>query len=240
MNEWVFVYDQWNPEDQHIREALSTLSNRYWCTRGAAEEATQSGCHYPGTYLAGGYDGLEKIIAGEAINHEVLVNWPNWLYLTFTMKNGSWFDVEKVHIRHYRQELDLQRGLLTRDMHVVEPEGRETILRSVRLVHIRYPHLAALQWAFIPQNWSGHIQVRSVLDAGIINGNVERYREMNGKHFRVLHSGLHRQGELYMVTEALQSHIRTAQGVRTHCSGATVIQSIRPAGIQYGDGRIPH
>jgi alpha,alpha-trehalase len=223
-NEWVFRYDRWDPDDQQVREALCTLSNGYWGTRGAAEEATQSGCHYPGAYLAGGYDRLDKIIAGETINHEVLVNWPNWLYLTFSLEDGSWFDLEKVHIRNYCQKLDLQRGMLTRDIHIVEPEGRETHLHSVRLVHMRYPHLAALKWTFIPQNWSGRIRIRSGMDARIINENVERYDEMNGKHFRVLKSGLHRQGELYMVTEALQSHLQTAQGLRTHCSGAPVIE----------------
>ncbi len=39
--------------------------------------------HYPGTYLAGGYNRLRTDIAGRVVENEDLVNFPNWLALTF-------------------------------------------------------------------------------------------------------------------------------------------------------------
>ena len=192
MNEWKLTFDHWDIKDQKAREALCTLGNGYWATRGAFEEATQHDGHYPGTYVAGVYDRCERIIAGETVSHETIVNWPNWLYLTFAMDNGQWFSMEQVQVNTYRQELDLQRGVLSRYIHFSEPKGRETILQAIRLVHMEHPHLATLQWTFTPLNWSGRLHVRSALDSGISNENVDRYREMNTKHYRLLDSGFHR------------------------------------------------
>lgn len=47
------TYEEWDPNHEPLREALCALGNGYFVTRGAAEEATAGGPHYPGTYLAG-------------------------------------------------------------------------------------------------------------------------------------------------------------------------------------------
>ncbi|WP_454062547.1 glycoside hydrolase family 65 protein [Candidatus Nitrospira salsa] len=223
MNEWKLQFNRWDPEIQQVREALCTLTNGYWSMRGAAEESTQHGCHYPGTYLSGVYNRLEKTIAGEIVNHETLVNWPNSLFLSFKMESGSWFDLEKVHVQEFCQELDLHRGLLSRRIHFIEPAGRETTLHSTRFLHMRFRHLAAVKWEIFPHNWSGQLQVRAGIDTGIINKNVERDKEMHGKHVHIVKSGFFQEYGPYVVAETLQSHIRAAQSFRAECSGAPII-----------------
>jgi len=74
MNEWELTYNEYNTEDEPLREALCTLGNGYFATRGAAEESNSDGIHYPGTYLAGGYNRLKSEIAGRIIENEDLVN----------------------------------------------------------------------------------------------------------------------------------------------------------------------
>ena len=37
MSEWIFRYDGFDPGKQGLREALCTLGNGYFATRGAAE-----------------------------------------------------------------------------------------------------------------------------------------------------------------------------------------------------------
>mgnify|MGYP000080958888 CR=1 FL=1 len=74
MNSWLLHYDGFEPEQQNQREALCTVGNGYFCTRGAAPEAVADDVHYPGTYLAGGYNRLETTIAGRTIENEDLVN----------------------------------------------------------------------------------------------------------------------------------------------------------------------
>ncbi|MFW6318430.1 MAG: hypothetical protein ACOC06_08195, partial [Halorubrum sp.] len=51
-------------------------------TRGAFEEASAGGPHYPGTYVAGSYNRLESEVSGRVIENEDLVNIPNWLPLS--------------------------------------------------------------------------------------------------------------------------------------------------------------
>jgi len=80
---WRWVYEGDDPSAELLREALCTLGNGRFATRGAAEWASDDGTHYPGTYLAGGYNRLETEVAGRGIVNEDLVNFPNWLPLTF-------------------------------------------------------------------------------------------------------------------------------------------------------------
>ena len=52
--------------------------------------------HYPGTYLAGGYNRLRTDIAGRVVENEDLVNFPNWLALGFRIAGQVWFDARSV------------------------------------------------------------------------------------------------------------------------------------------------
>ena len=111
---WVLVYEGFDPAQEGLREALCTLGNGYFATRGAAPEAGADEVHYPGTYVAGCYDRLVTEVAGRAVENEDIVNVPNWLPLTFRPADGEWFDVRRLEVLGYRQELDLRRGVLTR------------------------------------------------------------------------------------------------------------------------------
>lgn len=89
---WSLVFDGFDQAQEGVREALCTLGNGYFATRGAAAWAVADGVHYPGTYLAGGYNRLETDIAGRVVENEDLVNFPNWLALDFQIGDGPWFD----------------------------------------------------------------------------------------------------------------------------------------------------
>ena len=81
------------PQQEGLREALCTLGNGYFATRGAAPESAADGTHYPGTYIAGCYNELRTEIAGRTVENESLVNAPNWLPLTFAAEDGPWLDL---------------------------------------------------------------------------------------------------------------------------------------------------
>ncbi len=108
--DWVLSYDGFDPAVEGLREALCTLGNGYFATRGAAEEAEADEVHYPGTYLAGGYNRRVTELAGREIENEDLVNLPNWLPLTFRPEGGDWLNLRRMEILAYAQELDLQAG----------------------------------------------------------------------------------------------------------------------------------
>ena len=109
-----------------LREALCTLGNGYVATRGAAPDCGADAVHYPGTYLAGGYNRLTTI-AGRDVENEDLVNLPNWLPLTMRIDDGAWMCLDTVEIVAYRQELDLRQGVLRRTVRFRDPQGRHAV-----------------------------------------------------------------------------------------------------------------
>jgi Glycosyl hydrolase family 65, N-terminal domain len=133
---WSLVYEGFDPAQERLRETLCTLGNGYFATRGAAAEGAADEVHYPGTYLAGCYNRLPSVIDGTTLEHEDLVNAPNWLPLAFRRPGDPWFALASVTVLAYRQELDLRRGVLARDMRVRDAAGRTTRVQSERLVHM--------------------------------------------------------------------------------------------------------
>ena len=215
MNTWSLVYDEFVPEKEGLREALCTLGNGYFATRGAAEESAADGVHYPGTYLAGGYNRLQTIIAGRTVENEDLVNWPNWLRLRFAPRDGARFELAEVEVLSYRQELDLARGLLVREIRFRDPEGRDTTLCSRRIVHMGDCHLAALEVTITPENWEGPLEIHSALDGRVRNEGVARYHELDSNHLEPLESAPLDERGILLRVQTRQSEIQMAQAART-------------------------
>ncbi|MEE9568045.1 MAG: glycosyl hydrolase family 65 protein [Candidatus Binatia bacterium] len=221
MNHWKLQYEGFDPDQELLREALCTLGNGYFATRGAAEEAKADNIHYPGTYVAGGYNRLTTRISGRDIVNEDIVNFPNWLCLTFQPENGEWFNLLSVEILSYRQELHLNNGLLVRNVRFRDKQGREFTVTSRRLVHMGNPHLAAIETSITAENWSGRIRIKSELDGSVINAGVTRYRQLNSKHLETVSMGPVDQDGVYLLVQTNQSRIQVAQAARTqvYCRG---------------------
>jgi len=215
MNDWTLSYDRFEPEQEGLREALCTLGNGKFATRGAAEESEADDIHYPGTYMAGGYNRLKTEIAGRTIENEDLVNFPNWLHLTFRPAGGDWLNLLGSKILDYRQELDLRQGVLRRTFRVSDRQGRETSLTCRRIVHMGTPHFGAIEWVLRPENWSGGIEIRSGLDGRVVNANVARYRQLANTHLVALTAEQFDSDSIMLVVETNQSHIRVAEAART-------------------------
>ena len=213
MTPWSLVYEAFDPAQEGLQEALCTLGNGYFATRGAAPEAVAGDVHYPGTYVAGLYNRLGTEMAGRVIENEDLVNVPNWLVLQVCI-DGVSFSLDDVEVLDYRRELDIRRGLLVRHIEFADADGRETVLTERRLVSMDDPHLAAQQLTALARNWSGTLTVRSGIDAGVINSGVARYRELASRHLEILTTGA--DGDLvFAEVQTTQSAVRVAQVART-------------------------
>jgi len=215
MSEWILQYEGFDPDQERLREALCTLGNGYFATRGAAEEAIASVIHYPATYLAGGFNRLTTDIAGRPIVNEDLVNFPNWLRLTFQPEGGEWFNIQAVEILSYRQELHLKNGLLIRNFRFRDKQGNEFTISSRRLVHMGNPHLAAIETSITSENWSGKMRVKSELDGSVINAGIERYKQFNSKHLETLSMGNVTDDTVHLLVRTTQSRVEVAQAART-------------------------
>jgi trehalose/maltose hydrolase-like predicted phosphorylase len=217
-NPWKLIYDTYDPAQEGLREALCTLGNGYFASRGAAPESKAGDIHYPATYLAGGYNRLETEISGQIIENEDLVNFPNWLYLNFRIENGEWFDLGKVEILSYRQELDIYEGVLKRALRFQDKEGRISQVVCQRFIHQRLVHLGCQKLSIIAENWSGVIEFQSALDGRVINSGVKRYRELNSQHLVPLANSCHGDDIICLKVRTSQSEINMAQAMRTRIS----------------------
>lgn len=116
---WVWAYEGYDPEKERLREALCTLGNGYFATRGAAPETPAAEKHYPGTYVAGCYNRLTSSVQGRQVENEDVVNLPNWLPLRYRIRpagsrTGPWLTPDHAYLVDHRQWLDLRGGILNR------------------------------------------------------------------------------------------------------------------------------
>lgn len=224
VDEWTVEFEGFEPSDEGRREALCTLGNGYFATRGAAPESVSDAVHHPGTYVAGVYNRLGSEIAGRWVENESLVNVPNWLPLRFRIDDGEWISDSTAEVLEHRVELDLRGGLLTRHTRFADSAGRVLRLTQRRFVSMRDEHVAALQTVLVPENFSGTIEVLSALDGTVLNDGVARYRDLPSSHLE--HLRTHREGPevVCLHVQTNQSHIRIAQAARTRisCDGQAV------------------
>lgn len=230
MSAWSVVYDGFEPEREKLREALCTVGNGYFATRGSAPEATADAVHYPGTYAAGCYNALGDTVEGREVVNESVVNLPDWLATGLRFDEGPWFEAGSVELTRYRQTLDLRRGVLVRDLAFRDGSGRSTRVVQRRFAHMEYEHVGALQTTVMPEDWSGTLTVRSVIDGRTANSGVERYRDLADTHLRVERAEVLGENTALVETETVQSRLRIAQGIRTsaHSGGRPQAGEYRP------------
>jgi trehalose/maltose hydrolase-like predicted phosphorylase len=213
---WTLVFDGWDAADEGRREALTTLGNGCFATRGAAPESVADAVHYPGTYAAGCYNRLSDQLGGREVEHESLVNLPNWLDLRFAVEDGEWFDLTSARILFYRVRLDMRRGMLIRELRFVDPAGRHVSVRQRRFVHLVHRHLAGLHTVFTAQGWHGRLRVASGVDGSVVNTGVARYRGLSCRHLDIVRAEELVVGEsVRVVACTTQSAQRIAVAART-------------------------
>ncbi|MZF86012.1 glycoside hydrolase family 65 protein [Streptomyces sp. SID5643] len=235
MSDWTWEYEGYDPTAERLRESLCTLGNGCFATRGAAPECRAGLVHYPGTYAAGCYNRLESTVAGRHVVNEDLVNLPNWLLLRFRVRRTGgawcpWFSPDTSALLDYRHVLDLRRATLTRTLRFRDGDVGVLGVRQTRLVHMGDPHLAALRTVFTPEDWSGEIEIQSCLDGDVINGNVHRYRALNGSHLTHVRTGAQEPDTVWLGCRASTSGIGVAMAARTVVADRSAASSeLRPA-----------
>jgi trehalose/maltose hydrolase-like predicted phosphorylase len=217
--EWTLAYDSFDPEEEGLREALTSTGNGYFCTRGALAWAEADGVSYPGTYMHGGYNRETTIMAGMPVLNEDLVNLPNWLLLELRIEGEETIGMNNVELLSYRHEYDIRNATVVRILRVRDRAGRETTLDTRRFISMADMHQAAMQWAITPENWSGKVDVISTLDGRVTNRGVARYRQLEGRHLDPVSPRTFGPEVIALEVRTRQSRIYVAEAARTRIYG---------------------
>ena len=216
---WILSYDGFGPQAEGLRESLFTIGNGYFATRGAASDSSADTVHYPGTYLAGGYNRLVTEIHGRSIEYEDLVNLPNWLPVDVGIRRDGvvmWLKSPgAADVVDHRQRLDLRRGLYHRSLRFRDRLGRVTRVEEQRFIHMEQQHLAAQRVSITPENWSGSLLVRVAVDGRVSNAGVPRYRPFAAHHLRTIEALATGPQTICLETETTQSRLHIVEAART-------------------------
>ncbi|MEU1494903.1 glycoside hydrolase family 65 protein [Streptomyces sp. NPDC005776] len=217
---WTWNYSTYDPHAEHVVETLCTLGNGRFATRGSAPECRADTVHYPGTYMAGGYDRLTSVVAGRRVENEDMVNLPNWTLLRYRClpegrPPGKWLTPDSEDLRRYSVRLDLRAGILTHRLLFQDAEGRGLRVTHHRIVHMAAPQLAAQRSLFRAYGWSGTLEVESVLDGDVTNAGVERYRALDGRHLQAHRAESEPRGVAWLTCRTAESAVRFALAART-------------------------
>ncbi len=213
--DWILHYDGYDPATEKLREAICTVGNGFFATRGCAPESKAGPRHYPGTYVAGIYNRLDEKRSDVDISNESMVNAPNWLTTTFRVADGDWFDVDAVDLLEYRQYLNIRRAVLTRVLRYRDAKGRTTTLVQRRFVAMHLPHVCALETTIVAENWSGPVELRSALDGTVRNTLVDRYRDLRTDHLERVDGTELSPNSVLLTARTNQSHVPLAVAART-------------------------
>lgn len=214
---WLLKYHDYDQEKERSREALLTVGNGYFGTRGALEESRANEVNYPGTYMSGLFNRLVSKVGDREIENEDFVNAINWLPVSFRIDQGPWFKFTPeptFRILEIHRTMDFRTGELKREMVVEDSEGRQTRVVSARFAGMADPHRAALRYALTPLNYAGRIELSSGLHGDHRNAGVERYNSLEQQHLEAVSESASGD-QVELVVKTTQSDILLAACART-------------------------
>ncbi len=195
---WTLLYHDYDPEKEKSRESLLTVGNGFFACRGSMEEARHSDSNYPANYMAGLFNRKKSKVGDRLIENEDFVNFIDWTYVSFKLKDSNCFDPAKDKFTINFRKLDLNTGVLSRELIVHHPDGKNTKIESRRFVSMENAHIGGLEYKITPLNYSDEIIIRSEINGNIQNEGVDRYKSLEKKHLEVVDQG--RNGELNYVS----------------------------------------
>lgn len=222
-NPWQLIFEGTDPDHEGHREALTTLGNGYMGVRGAVTETSRN-TRYAGMYLAGVYNRVHARIGQETVMEEHMVNAPDCLPLDLRLEGSPWWSHGGLRVVGERRTLNMGKAVLTRRLILAAHDGRQLEVAETRFVSMADPHLLAIRTRMTPMGWTGLIDVRVGVDAGIRNANIAEPPLTGQPHLidRTRFGATGRSGATLMVeAETNQSQIRFGIGLRVDVTGGS-------------------
>lgn len=174
--EWSIEETEINPLKTSHWESLFGLSNGYLGIRGCHEEDDEQFAPYSsrGTFINGffEYDGKKFIDhAVGKIDCSTIFPVCDWTRVHLYV-DGEKFSFFNGRIVSYRRKLDMQQGILTRNVIWESPDGKMIKIVSSRFVCYERKHCAMMRYSVKPLNFSGHVSICTEAKAGLFKETI--------------------------------------------------------------------
>ena len=186
-------------------ETCFTVANGLFAVRGVTDELYAE--ERPGTYAAGVYN------KGTAAVRQ-LVNFPYPFGLRLYLDREP-MDVRACRIDSYRRELDMRRGVYTREFAITDALGRRLRIRSRRFASMADRNLAFAGYEIACENFSGVLNAEAFIESDVYNakGNPND----RARHFATRNKST--PDRLYMECETTDGAYTVGIGSATRVSG---------------------
>lgn len=215
--DWAVIETQFDPTQLHYKETVFTVGNGYLGTRGSFEEGYLGAMG--ATLIHGVYDDVPVV-------HTELANCPDWLPLVVII-NGDRFRLDQGEILSYRRQLDVQRGVLSRDVRWRSESGYTVDIHLERFASLVDQHVLALRCQVTALNFEGKVEIQASINGYPDNQGVMHWEWLNqgdvttddGAHAAWMHLRTRNTGiELGMATRVTVSDANASVRV-SGCQG---------------------
>lgn len=175
----LYPYREWSLGEEHYEdeynqrsESVFALGNGYIGMRGNFEEGYhgKAGTSVAGNYLNGFYDS-EPIVYPEGAfgfpsRNQAMLNVTDARMIELSIE-GHDFRMDQGKVHRYERRLDMQSGILHREVEWESPAGHRVLLEIRRMVSLAHKHLAAIDYTVTALNFSGTLKFESAVDGEI-------------------------------------------------------------------------
>ncbi len=170
-DEWKIIETRFEPAGGRESESLFALGNGMMGQRANFEES-YSGDTLRGSYVAGIYYPDRTVVGWWKVGYPEyfakVLNAPSWIDISVNI-DGEELDLARCTLNHFRRELDMRRGVLTRQFTAVMPSGAVAEVMARRFLSMAEPEQAAIEYSVRITGRGGRVRLASLLSADVHN-----------------------------------------------------------------------
>ena len=163
---WTIVEEGFDPAQQRVSESVFSVANEFMGVRGYFEEG-YSGDHLLGSYFNHLYEMMDihhdQVFKGFITQGAAMINTVDWLY-TRLWVDGEQLDLGRSKFTNFSRQLDMRRGILTREFIWETASGKQLRVTFTRFTDMQSTHIGCQRITVEALNFSGAVQFRCGLD----------------------------------------------------------------------------